>query len=230
MRESLCEVRWLGCVDYEAAWRIQQSLVGQRIEGSIPDTLLLLEHPPVYTYGRRGAEGQFLAAPAQLEARGAKVLAVDRGGGMTFHGPGQLVGYPILDLQEWVPDLHRYLRGLEEVLIRTLADYNITGERCEGMTGVWVGSDKIAAIGVKVSRWATSHGFSLNVNVDIGWFHHITACGIRDRGVTSMEQLLGRIVPLEKVASAVACHFGVVFQRRVSGPTVISSALSLYCD
>ena len=218
-----CEVRWLGRIDYEVAWRLQRSLVGQRLEGAIPDTLLLLEHPPVYTYGRRGADGQFLAAPARLEAMGARVLAVDRGGGLTFHGPGQLVGYPIMDLQAlrlrsgepWEPDLHRYLRGLEEVIIRTLAGYGIVGERWEGKTGVWVGGEKAAAIGVKVSRWVTSHGFALNVDVELGWFRHIVACGISDRGVTSMERLLGRQVPLEEVAAAVARHFGGVFGRRM---------------
>ena len=202
---------------------MQQRLVAQRLEGTIPDTLLLLEHPPVYTYGRRGADGQFLAAPARLQALGAQVLEVDRGGALTFHGPGQLVAYPVLDLQAlrlrsgepWRPDLHAYLRALEEVIIDTLADHGITGERWPGLTGVWVGRDKIAAIGVKVSRWVSSHGFALNVNVNLDWFRHIVACGISDRGVTSMQRLLGREVSLEEVVGAVAGHFGVVFGREM---------------
>jgi len=147
------------------------------------------------------------------------VLAVDRGGGLTFHGPGQLVAYPILDLQAlrlrsgepWRLDLHAYLRALEEVIIRTLTDYGIGAQRIPSLTGVWVGREKIAAIGVKVSRWVTSHGFALNVNVDLEWFHHIVACGIS--GVTSMQRLLGREVPLEEVAATVAGHFAAVFGR-----------------
>ncbi len=146
---------------------------------------------------------------------------MDRGGGLTFHGPGQLVGYPILDLQalrlrpgeSWRPDLHLYLRALEEVLIAALAGYGIRAGRCPGLTGVWVGTDKIAAIGVKVSRWVTSHGFALNVNVDLDWFRHIVACGIEGRGVTSMQRLLGRPVPLMQVAASVARRFGEVFGR-----------------
>lgn len=210
-----CAVRWLGLIDYEQAWRLQEALVGQRRAGTIPDTLLLLEHPPIYTYGRRGADGHFLADPARLENMGARVLAVDRGGGLTFHGPGQLVGYPIVDLQGWRPDVHRYLRSLEEVLIGTLADYGIAGERWAGMTGVWVGSDKVAAIGVKVSHWVTSHGFALNVNVELDWYRHIVACGISDRGVTSMRRLLGRELALEEASRAVAHHFGKVFGREM---------------
>lgn len=220
-----CAVRWLGRIDYEQAWRLQEALVGQRRAGAIPDTLLLLEHPPIYTYGRRGADGQFLADPARLENMGARILAVDRGGGLTFHGPGQLVGYPIMDLQEWQPDVHRYLRSLEEVIIGALADYGIAGERWAGMTGVWVGGDKVAAIGVKVSRWITSHGFALNVNVELDWYRHIVACGISDRGVTSLQRLLGRELALAEVSRAVVHHFGRVFGREMGVVEEVGVAL-----
>ncbi|MBI1886629.1 MAG: lipoyl(octanoyl) transferase LipB [Chloroflexi bacterium] len=207
---------WLGPIEYAAAWGLQRRLASQRVEGRLDDTLLLLEHPPVYTYGRRGADGSLLVPKGQLEALGARVYEVDRGGGMTFHGPGQLIGYPVIDLRSWKEDVHAYLRALEDVIIRTLAPYGIQGERAAGLTGVWAGREKIAAIGVKVSRWVTSHGFALNVNVDLGWYRHIVACGIPDRGVTSMRRLLGREIDLEEVARAAAGEFGAVFGRCVS--------------
>ncbi|MFQ6019294.1 MAG: lipoyl(octanoyl) transferase LipB [Dehalococcoidia bacterium] len=213
--QPACDVTWLGRLDYEEAWCQQRRQVEARVEGRISDTLLLVEHPPVYTCGRRGADGQFLADPGQLQALGARVCEVDRGGGLTFHGPGQIVAYPILDLQAWRPDLHAYLRALEEVILRTLADYGVAGQRCPGLTGVWVRRDKVAAIGVKVSRWVSCHGFALNVNVDLDWFRHIVPCGVSDRGVTSMQGLLGRELGLERVSEAIVRHFGDVFGRRM---------------
>jgi lipoyl(octanoyl) transferase len=218
MREQpVCDVRWLGCVDYVKAWHLQRGLVRQRQEGRVPDQILLLEHDAVYTYGHRGARGHFLTPPPRLRSFGARVLKVDRGGGLTFHGPGQLVGYPILDLREWQPDLHLYLRALEGVLITVLADYGIAADRLPGLTGVWVEGRKIAAIGVKVSRWVTSHGFALNVGVDLQWFRHIVACGIDDRGVTSMQAVLGQPLPLAPVAATVVRRFGEAFGRPLIG-------------
>jgi lipoyl(octanoyl) transferase len=212
-----CCARWLGRLDYEEAWALQRELALQRARGEAPDTLLLLEHPPVYTTGRRSC-GDRLLVPA--EALGAPLLAVDRGGDITFHGPGQLVAYPIIGLGERPRGVQAYVRGLEETIIRTLAAYGIAAGWVEGLTGVWVGRDKIAAIGLRVSRpggasggWVTSHGLALNVSVDLAWFERIVPCGIAGHGVTSMERLLGEAPPLPHVAERLAREFGAVFVR-----------------
>ena len=217
--ERVCIARWLGRVDYEEAWALQRELAVRRARGEIADTLLLLEHPPVYTTGRRSG-GDRLLVPA--EALGAPLLVVDRGGDITFHGPGQLVAYPIIGLGEQPRGVQRYVRGLEETIIRTLAGYGVGAGREDGLTGVWAGGEKIAAIGVRVSRpggagggWVTGHGLALNVNVDLGWFDRIVPCGIAGRGVTSMERLLGAAVPLPEVASRLAEEFGRVFGLHV---------------
>lgn len=202
---------WAGLVDYDRGQEIQKRLVGERQIGAVPDTLLLLEHPVTYTIGRSGGENNLLVSEKEIEAIGGTVHRVDRGGDITFHGPGQLVGYPIVDLNEHYKDVHRYLRDLEEVLIRVLNRYRIRAERVAGLSGVWVGQDKVAAMGVHVSRWVTSHGFALNVSTDLAHFGRIIPCGIQDRGVTSMERLLGRKLSLEELAEATAAEFADVF-------------------
>jgi len=220
MSPPVCRTGWLRCIDYQEAWALQHELVARRGSGLIDDTLLLLEHPPVYTTGRRNA-GQHLRVGR--EALGAPLLAVDRGGDITFHGPGQLVAYPIIDLRAAGLGVVDYVRSLEEVVIGTLGDYGIEGRREPPLTGVWADGEKIAAIGVRVSRperraggrWVTSHGLALNVSVDLDWFQRIVPCGIADRGVTSMERLLGRAVPLEEAADRLAEQFGAVFGRCV---------------
>ncbi len=204
----------LGTVPYQEAWELQGRLVAARRRGLIGDLLLLLEHPPVYTLGRGGRAEHLLAPVEWLRRQGADVFEVDRGGDITFHGPGQLVGYPILDLTAWGRDLHRYLRNLEETLIRALAAFGVAAGRKAGYTGVWVDDRKIAAIGVKLnSGWITSHGFALNVSTDLSWFDHIVPCGIRDYGVTSLAAELGRPVTRAAVVGPVVEAFGQVFDR-----------------
>lgn len=196
----------LGVIDYDAALLQQRELVRDRIAGRAPDTVLLVEHPPTITLGRAADRRHVLLAPDQLAARGVSLRESDRGGDVTFHGPGQLVGYPIVDLGCRGRDIHRYLRDLEQALIDALAELTIKAERVAGRTGVWVGDRKIAAIGVKVTRWVTSHGFALNVSPDLSGFTLIVPCGIRDRGVTSVSQELGRAVALDEVKPLVTRH------------------------
>jgi lipoate-protein ligase B len=179
--------------------------------GEIPDTLLLLEHPPVITLGRAGSADHLLRTEAQLAAGGVELVASDRGGDITFHGPGQVVGYAIVDLAPRGRDLHRYLRDLESVVIRALEEFGIRAGRAEGLTGVWVAEAKVAAIGIRVSRWIAHHGFALNVRTDLSYFDLIVPCGIRGRTVTSMEALLGGPVDREEVEDALARAFAVVF-------------------
>jgi lipoyl(octanoyl) transferase len=202
-------VRHLGVVPYGEALELQRSLVDERRAGVIGDTLLLLEHPHVITLGVRGDGGRshLLASPETLAERGVQLHETGRGGDITYHGPGQLVGYPILDLKPDRCDVHRYVRDLEEVLIRTAADYGIEAGRIAGLTGVWVGSEKLAAIGVRIARWVTSHGFALNVTTNLDYFKLIVPCGISDRGITSLAQLLGREVEMTEVAIRAAGHF-----------------------
>jgi lipoyl(octanoyl) transferase len=192
---------------------LQRSLVEERRAGSIGDTLLLLEHPHVLTLGVRGdgGRGHILASADVLAERGIEVHETGRGGDITYHGPGQLVGYPIIDLNPGRRDVHRYVRDLETVLIHTAADYGIHAGRVEGLTGVWVGDDKLAAIGVRIARWVTSHGFALNVSTNLDHFKLIVPCGIADRGVTSLERLLGRVVETADVENRIIEHFSNVF-------------------
>ena len=211
------DVKRLGLVAYQAGLDLQRELVEQRKRGEIDDQLLLLEHPDVITLGvrTRNDRSHILETEASLAERGVAVFETGRGGDVTFHGPGQLVGYPILDLKPDRCDVHRYVRDLEEVLIRAVATFGITAGRVEGLTGIWVGPTgreaKLAAIGVRISRWVTSHGFALNVNTDLSRFGLIVPCGITDRGVTSMARLLGRTVPMDEVADAVVNAFSLVF-------------------
>jgi lipoyl(octanoyl) transferase len=207
------EIRRLGVVAYGDALALQRALVEERRAGRIGDQLLLLEHPHVLTIGVRGdgGRGHILATDEALAARGIDVLETGRGGDVTYHGPGQLVGYPIVDLKPDRQDVHRYVRDLEEALIRTAGDFGVEAERVPGLTGVWVGREKLAAIGVRIARWVTSHGFALNVSTDLEQFKLIVPCGIADRGVTSLERLLGRRVEMREVESRVAARFGEVF-------------------
>lgn len=211
-RRRVLETRWLGRVAYAEALRQQEILVRQRRDGRVPDRLLLLEHPHVITLGAAAHAEHVLLGSEERSLLGVDLFETGRGGDVTYHGPGQLVGYPILDLKPDRCDLHAYVRDLEEVLIRTVARWGIRGERRAGFSGVWTGGEKIAAIGVRVaSGWITSHGFALNVSTDLRWFDAIVPCGIRDRGVTSMARLVGEAPALEAVAEVVAGHFRAVF-------------------
>lgn len=207
----ICQVELPGVVNYEDGLRLQHERVAARKAGTIPDTLLLLEHPPVYTLGRNADRGNILFSPERLNKLGARVFETDRGGDITFHGPEQLVGYPILDLTAHKRDLSWYMHSLEEVFIRVAREFGIEAGRIEGARGVWVGNDKLVAMGVHVSRWVTSHGFAFNVNTDLRFFDWIVPCGLRDKGVTSLQELLGRQVPMETVTNYVIRHFGAVF-------------------
>lgn len=209
------DVRRLGVVPYADALALQKELVEQRRQGRIGDVLLLVEHPHVLTLGVRGDGGRshILATPETLAARGIDVHETGRGGDITYHGPGQIVGYPIIDLKPDRCDVHQYVHDLEEVLIRTAADYGIDAGRVEGLTGVWVGREKLAAIGVRIARWVTSHGFAFNVTTDLWYFNLIVPCGIADRGVTSLQRLLGRPVDPREVEDHIAAHFCRVFDR-----------------
>lgn len=200
--------RTLGLTDYETALAWQRALVELRQSGAAADSLLLLEHPPVFTLGR-GADETFLLHPGRVP-----VHRVGRGGEVTFHGPGQLVGYPIIDLRRHGKDVHVYLRTLERVVIAALADWQIDAARRDGLTGVWVGETKIASIGVGVRRWVTSHGFALNVTTDLEYFSAIVPCGLAGVRMTSMQRLLGRAVDMDAVAAVVARRFAETFGYR----------------
>jgi lipoyl(octanoyl) transferase len=210
------QVRWLGRVPYQDALAIQEDLVARRRAGEIPDQLILLEHPHVVTLGSSSRQEHLLFSPAEMAAKGIQLFEVGRGGDVTYHGPGQLVGYPILSLAPDRKDLHRYLRDLEAVLLCALRSFGIAAKRQEGLTGVWVEQGKLAAIGVRVSSgWITSHGFALNVDPSLSFFSAIVPCGIRDRGVTSMSAILGRAVSLHEVSPAVIRCFGAIFGREI---------------
>jgi lipoyl(octanoyl) transferase len=220
----LISVLQLGLLDYAAGLRLQQKLVDLRKQGHIGDVVLLLEHPPVITLGRNAKQHNILASPELLAERGVEVVECDRGGDVTFHGPGQLVGYPIFDLRGLAsheatrPSLGaiEYVRRLEEVLIRTCAGFGIPAGRVSGFTGVWTQPEaKIAAIGVHISRGVTSHGFALNVNTDLDYFNLIIPCGILSRPVTSMAKELGKPLPPQEVAHAVSRNFGSVFASQI---------------
>jgi lipoyl(octanoyl) transferase len=204
-------IRRLGRVPYGRGLELQERLVAERQKGAVGDQLLLLEHEPVFTLGRNARAENVLYPAELLRQRGFDVHETGRGGDVTYHGPGQIVGYPILDLSPDRRDVHRYVRDLEEVMVRTCADYGVEAGRIAGLTGTWVGREKIGAIGVRISRWVTSHGFALNVSTDLAAFELIVPCGIRDKGVTSLERLLGRAVPLDEVMDRIAAHFAAVF-------------------
>jgi lipoyl(octanoyl) transferase len=209
-------VERLGRVAYAEALRIQEARVEARKACRIPDTLLLLEHDPVFTLGRNARPENLLVPPSVLESRGFALFETGRGGDVTYHGPGQVVGYPILELPPDRRDVHRYVRDLEEVLIRTLAHYGVTGSRIPGLTGVWVGDEKVAAIGVRISRWVTSHGFALNVTNDLSPFGLVVPCGIREKGVTSLARLLADPPETGDVMTLLGEHLAGVFARSLA--------------
>ena len=225
----------LGTVDYVIGLRLQQKLVQLRKDGLIGDVLLLLEHAPVITLGRNAKAANVVASPEQLAKRGVEVCECDRGGDVTFHGPGQLVGYPIFDLRGFTSTdgkrktlgVVEFVRRLEEVLIRTCADFRIPAERVAGLTGAWTsnGDGKIAAIGVHISRSVTSHGFALNVNVDLDYFNLIVPCGITSKPVTSMAKQLGQELLLQEVAHSVSRNFGMVFESQMLWLETLDSLL-----
>jgi lipoyl(octanoyl) transferase len=208
-----CQFRDLGRVAYSEAFALQQQLVSERKLGAIPDQLLIVEHPHVVTLGRNAHPHHILASPEALASRGIGLAATDRGGDVTYHGPGQIVGYPILDLREWKRDVVAYVRALEQVIIDALAEFDLAAERANGLTGVWVKGAKVAAIGVHVSRWVTSHGFALNVDTDLSYFRTIVPCGLT-LPVTSMRQL-GCPAARSPVSDALVRNFGRVFQREL---------------
>ncbi len=224
-RESLLEERSLarrfrslrpGRLSYREALALQEDLVARRREAA-EDVLVLVEHDPVVTLGRGARQGSLLVSPDALKERGVDLLQVGRGGDATYHGPGQLTGYPIVDLDPLGRDLHRFLRMLEEVLIEALAAFGIAGERVVGKTGVWVRGEKIASIGIAVRRWISWHGFSLNVGVDLAGFSAIVPCGLAGVAMTSMERHLGRAVSLAEVEAEVIAGFARVFASRYTG-------------
>lgn len=219
-----------GAIAYEQAWALQKEYLQQIValktaardqdaQAHTPNYLFFCEHPHVYTLGKSGDADNLLLPKAELEARGASFYHIERGGDITYHGPGQLVGYPVIDLENFMTDLGRYLRGIEEAIIRTLATYGIVADRYPGYTGVWIAPDtpaarKIAAIGIKCSRWVAMHGFALNVNTDLSFFNHIVPCGISDKGVTSLQVELGREVDIQEVESLLRKYFSEVFGIR----------------
>jgi len=219
--QRILEVRRLGTVPYREALTLQEGLVRRRRAGEIPDQLLLLEHPHVLTLGSGARDEHVLVKPERRQAIGLDLSRSGRGGDVTYHGPGQLVGYPILDLKPDRKDVHLYLRSLEEVLIRVLRHYGVEGRRVDASTGVWTSEGKVAAIGIRVSSgWITSHGFALNVSTDLGYFETIVPCGLADRSVTSLERILARTVPMAEAMEVVASEFSTVFgadQRPAGG-------------
>jgi len=222
------QVRRFAVLPYDEALALQRELVADRQAGRIDDTLLLIEHPPVLTVGVRGDGGRshIVATPETLAARGMQVFETGRGGDVTYHGPGQVVGYPILDLKPDRCDVHRYVRDLEEVLIRVAADFGIRTARVPGLTGVWAGREKLAAIGVRISRWVTSHGFALNVTTDLRDFDLILPCGIADRGVTSLARL-GATATRTQVEDHIVVRFCELFERSAKGEVVEESEAAL---
>lgn len=212
----ILEVHRLGTVPYQEALELQEELIVKRREGTIPDQLLLLEHPHVITLGSSTEKDHVLLTPEERSDRGIELHEVGRGGDVTYHGPGQLIGYPILSLSPHRKDLHQYLRDLEEVLIRTLIHFGLTGAREDGLTGVWLPQGKVAAIGVRVSSgWITSHGFALNVNPDLSFFSTIVPCGIQDRSVVSMTEVLNQHLTPSEVIHPLVESFGKLFSLQV---------------
>jgi lipoyl(octanoyl) transferase len=220
-------VRRLGVVGYEEGLALQRQLVEERRAARVPDLLLLLQHPPVITLGVKGDGGRanIVATGEQLESRGISVHETGRGGDVTYHGPGQIVGYPIVDLRPDRCDVHCYVRDVEEVMIRVCADYGVSAGRIKGLTGAWVGAEKIGAIGVRISRWITSHGFAFNVTTNLDHFRLIVPCGIIDRGITSLEKELNRRVPIAEVEDAFVRHFAETFDRRVTQDAIEDLAI-----
>lgn len=203
----------LGLMDYAKAWDLQHDLWSRRVEGELPDLLLLLEHPHVFTLGRRGNRSHLIVSPEVLEAMKIPIFHVERGGDITYHGPGQIVVYPILDLKDYGYRLIRYIDQLEEVILHVLKDFGIEGRRDPSNRGVWVNSDKIASIGVAVKRWVSFHGFSLNYETDLKYFDLINACGLVGKKMTTMAKVLGKRVSKERLSERIIFYFKEVFKK-----------------
>ncbi len=201
----------LGIIDYKKAWNLQKEFFEKRVNGLIPDSIFLLEHPNTYTLGKTADRKNLIGSQSFLDKHNIKVYDIDRGGDITYHGPGQLVGYPILNLKNWAPDTDKYLRGLEEVIISVCSEFGLECGRKPKYTGVWIGERKICAIGIKVSRWVTMHGFALNVNTDLDMFNGIIPCGIKGKQVTSLEMELGRKLDINEVKNILINKFQLVF-------------------
>ncbi len=201
----------LGTAKFAETWDLQKSLFTSRVENKITDTLLFVEHPNVYTIGKAGSNSNIVADAEFISQNEIEIFEIDRGGDVTFHGLGQIVGYPIINLAEWEKDIHKYLRAIEEVIINVCKEYDINATRNPEYTGVWVGENKICAIGVKVSRWVTMHGFAFNVNTNLNLFNGIIPCGIKDKGVTSLEKEIGRKINIDVVKKSVLNNFAKVF-------------------
>jgi lipoate-protein ligase B len=227
-----CLVVWYGCVQYSEALDLQMQICESKKQGFVRDVLLLLEHPPTITLGRSGNANHLLVSDNYLKSHGVGFWNVDRGGDVTFHGPGQLVGYPILSLSAGERDVRGYMRNLEESLIRLLASYGIVSRRDSQFTGVWTDDGKIAAMGVHISRWITRHGFALNVNTDLSFYNLIVPCGISGRGVSSMKKQLSHPVEMSEVAARYIKEFEIVFKRnaiRISDPDLLNE-LRMHSD
>jgi lipoyl(octanoyl) transferase len=221
------EIYDLGQMEYRSAWdlqkRIQQGLIEEKIRSRenkkyIPrknDTLLFVEHPHVYTLGKSGDQAHLLKSLAELKDIEAEFIPNDRGGDITYHGPGQIVGYPILNLDRYFTDIHKYLRLLEEVIIRVCNHYGLNAGRIEGLTGVWICDEKICAMGIRCSRWVTMHGFALNVNTDLSYFNHIVPCGISDKKVTSLSEMTGKHIDTDEVKALILQHFADIFDTEI---------------
>ena len=201
----------LGFIDYKEAWDLQKEIFSKRVSGEVEDFLLLLEHPNTYTLGKTAHKENLKGSEDYLKENQISVYDIDRGGDITYHGPGQIVGYPIVDLNNWCKDTHKYLRALEEVIIKTCTEYNLDSERNSKYTGVWLGDRKIAAIGIKVSRWITMHGFAFNVNTNLELFNGIIPCGIQDKSVTSLSKELNRVIEIQEVKEKLLTNFKDVF-------------------
>jgi lipoyl(octanoyl) transferase len=224
----IIQLKDIGLKDYKDAWDIQNKLFQEIINLKLdnrksedqeptPNYFLFTEHPHVYTLGKSGDLNNLLLNEKQLKERGISFFKSNRGGDITYHGPGQIIGYPIINLDYFFPDIHLYMRKLEEVIIKTIAEYGLKGERSEGETGVWLDVNtpfvrKISALGVRTSRWVTMHGFALNVSTDLGYFDHIIPCGIRGKAVTSLEVELGKKIPYEEVKIKIVKHFSEIFE------------------
>lgn len=228
MPQKNIELYDLGHASYQPIWdlqkTVQQRLIDEKraeqkgtFEGNrLDDFLFFVEHPHVYTLGKSGSEEHMLRSMMELQQLEAEFIKIDRGGDITYHGPGQIVGYPILDLDRHFTDVHKYLRFLEEVMIRVCADYGFEAGRIEGATGVWVDEAKICAMGIRCSRWVTMHGFALNVNTDLRYFNNIVPCGIDDKSVTSLQQLSGKEIDPEEVKERIVFHFEDVFEVSIT--------------
>lgn len=218
----------LGRIDYKKAWDLQKTYFNKRSHGDIDDIIFICEHNHTYTLGKVANKKNLLLSELELKEKGIDVYEIDRGGDITYHGPGQVVGYPILDLSNWKTDTNAYLRSLEEVIIKTCGEYGIEAERNDKFTGVWIGNRKICAIGIKINKWITMHGFALNVNTDLNLFNGIIPCGITDKEVTSMQKELGMEISIDEVKTKVLKNFIEVFEYQEYSEKKVNEKKTLF--